>query len=189
MRSVDALLRSRRFAEAREAFDRALAISPALLTMTEARAMTFLGEGDLPGARASLKASASHVDPTALVAYLANYQDLAWVLDEPQRDAAASPDAERVRRRPRRMGHRPRAGLRPPEGRREHAAPRERGCEGLRGAPPGRARRSAASPQSRLGARLSWGGRTRRSARASERWRSSRSRRTRPAGLTSSTCW
>ena len=81
-----ALLHLRRPAEAREAFDRALAVSPSSLVLIENRAMTFLAEGDLPGARASLSASAGHVDPTALVAYLANYQDLGWVLDEPQRD-------------------------------------------------------------------------------------------------------
>ena len=48
--------------------------------------MTFLGEGDLAGARAVLKAAPKEVEPTALVAYLANYQDLVWVLDEEQRE-------------------------------------------------------------------------------------------------------
>jgi len=81
-----ALLRLRRPAESRNAYDRGLAVAPSALTLIESRAMTFLAEGDLAGARASLNASASHVDPTALVAYLATYQDLAWALDEPQRD-------------------------------------------------------------------------------------------------------
>ncbi len=81
-----ALLHLRRPAEAREAFDRGLTVSPSSLALIEGRAMTFLAEGDLAGARASLSASAGHVDPTALVAYLANYQDLGWVLDEPQQD-------------------------------------------------------------------------------------------------------
>ena len=35
--------------------------------------MTFLGEGDLAGARAVLKAAPKEVEPTALVAYVANY--------------------------------------------------------------------------------------------------------------------
>jgi tetratricopeptide (TPR) repeat protein len=48
--------------------------------------MTYLSEGDLPGARAVLQAAPKEVEPTALVAYLANYQDLVWVLDEEQRE-------------------------------------------------------------------------------------------------------
>ena len=50
----DALLRLRRYPEAREAFDRALALAPASLNLIEGKAMTFLGEGDLAGARAVL---------------------------------------------------------------------------------------------------------------------------------------
>jgi tetratricopeptide (TPR) repeat protein len=83
---AEALLWLRRHAEAREAFDRGLALAPANLTLIEDRAMTYLAEGDLPGARAVLKAVPKEVEPTALVAYLANYQDLAWVLDEEQRE-------------------------------------------------------------------------------------------------------
>jgi tetratricopeptide (TPR) repeat protein len=48
--------------------------------------MTYLGEGDLAGARAVLKAAPKEVEPTALVEYLANYQDLGWVVDEEQRE-------------------------------------------------------------------------------------------------------
>ena len=83
---ANALLRSRRFVEAREAYDRALSLSPSTLATIQSRAMTFLGEGDLSGARASLQASAAHVDSHALVSQMANYNDLGWVLDEPQRE-------------------------------------------------------------------------------------------------------
>ena len=48
--------------------------------------MTYLGEGDLAGARAVLKAAPKEVEPTALVAYLATTEDLVWVLDEEQRE-------------------------------------------------------------------------------------------------------
>jgi tetratricopeptide (TPR) repeat protein len=82
----DALLRLRRYPEAREAFDRGLALAPASLILIEWKAMTYLGEGDLAGARAVLKAAPKEVEPTALVANLANYQDLVWVLDEEQRE-------------------------------------------------------------------------------------------------------
>jgi TolB-like protein len=81
-----ALLRLRRYPEVREALDRGLAIAPANLRLIEHKAMSFLGEGDLAGARAVLKAAASAVEPTALVAYVANYNDLVWVLDEQQRE-------------------------------------------------------------------------------------------------------
>jgi TolB-like protein/Flp pilus assembly protein TadD len=82
----DALLRLRRYPEAREAFDRALTLAPANLNLIEAKAMTYLSEGDLAGARAVLEAAPKELEPTALVAYVANYYDLVWVLDEGQRD-------------------------------------------------------------------------------------------------------
>lgn len=81
-----ALVRLRRYAEAREALNRGLALAPTNLRLIENRAMTYLGEGDLAGARAMLKATPRQVEPAALVAYLANYNDLIWVLDEEQRE-------------------------------------------------------------------------------------------------------
>ncbi len=81
-----ALLRLRRYPEAREAFDRGLALAPANLTLIEQKAMTFLGEGDLAGARSVLHAVPKEVEPTAMVSYLATYFDLVWVLDEEQRE-------------------------------------------------------------------------------------------------------
>ncbi len=82
----NALVRLRRYVEARETLDRALALAPANLASIEGKAMTFLGEGDLAGARAVLAAAPKAIDPTALVAYLAAYQDLVWVLDEGQQE-------------------------------------------------------------------------------------------------------
>ena len=82
----EALLRLRRYPEAREALDRSLALAPASLYTIERKAMTYLGEGDLAGARAVLKAAPKEVEPTALVAYLATYEDLVWVLDEGERE-------------------------------------------------------------------------------------------------------
>jgi TolB-like protein len=81
-----ALLSLRRYPEAREALNRGLALAPADLTLIELKAMTFLGEGDLAGARAVLKAAPKDVEPTALVFFVANYWDLVWVLDEQQRE-------------------------------------------------------------------------------------------------------
>ena len=82
----DALLRLRRYTEAREIFDRALGLAPSNITLMELNAMTFLGQGDLAGARAVLKAAEREVEATTLVAYLATYYDLVWVLDEAQRE-------------------------------------------------------------------------------------------------------
>jgi eukaryotic-like serine/threonine-protein kinase len=81
-----ALLSLRRYPEAREALDRGLALAPANLNLIEDKAMTYLGEGDLAGARAVVKAAPKKVEPTSLVAYVATYWDLVWVLDEEQRD-------------------------------------------------------------------------------------------------------
>jgi tetratricopeptide (TPR) repeat protein len=77
------LLRLRRYPEAREAFDRALALAPANLTLIEYKVLTFLAEGDLAGARVVLKAVPKEVEPTALVAY---FGDLVWVFEEQQQE-------------------------------------------------------------------------------------------------------
>ena len=80
------LIQLRRFREGREVLDRALALAPSNLQLIERKAMSFLGEGDLAGARAVLRAVPKDIDLTALVAFFANYQDLVWVLDEGLRD-------------------------------------------------------------------------------------------------------
>jgi TolB-like protein/Flp pilus assembly protein TadD len=78
------LLLLRHYAEAREAADRGLALAPQSLGILETKAIVFLAQGDLAGARAVLKAAPQQVDPKALVAYLATYNNLTWVLDEEQ---------------------------------------------------------------------------------------------------------
>ena len=74
-----------RYREAREVLDRALALAPSNLLFVHRKAMTFLGEGNFAGARAVLKAAPGDIEPTALVTYVGNYNDLAWVLDDEQR--------------------------------------------------------------------------------------------------------
>jgi tetratricopeptide (TPR) repeat protein len=83
---TDTLVRLRRYAEARNACDRLLTLAPANLSLIEEKALTFLGEGDLAGARSALNASPKEVAPTALVAFVAVFYDLVWVLEEPQRE-------------------------------------------------------------------------------------------------------
>ena len=83
-RLTRAYLFLRRYPEARDAGERALRIAPTSLDVIETSAMVFLGQGDLPGARALLATAASRVEPTALVAFMATYWDLYWVLDPKQ---------------------------------------------------------------------------------------------------------
>jgi TolB-like protein/tetratricopeptide (TPR) repeat protein len=80
------LLRMRRYAEARAALDRALALAPTNVDTIEYKAMTFLAEGDLDGARSVLRAAPKEVEPTTLVAEVCTFYGLGWVLDEGQRD-------------------------------------------------------------------------------------------------------
>jgi TolB-like protein/tetratricopeptide (TPR) repeat protein len=82
---TDALVRMRRYPEAREAYDRGLAFQPTNLALIEIKAAAFLGQGDLASARAVVKAAPKEVEPTALVAFLATYTDLVWLLDDSQR--------------------------------------------------------------------------------------------------------
>jgi TolB-like protein/Flp pilus assembly protein TadD len=77
------LLWLRRYPEAREALDRALSLAPADPWVIANKVRTFLGEGDLTGARAILKTPG--LDPTALMSPLFTF-DLIWVMEEPQLD-------------------------------------------------------------------------------------------------------
>ncbi|MCA1582964.1 MAG: protein kinase [Acidobacteria bacterium] len=81
-----ALQRLRRYPEAREAFERGLALTPANLSLIGETAMTFLGEGNLAAARAVVHAVRKDVALTELVAYVANVNDLVWLLDQEQRE-------------------------------------------------------------------------------------------------------
>jgi TolB-like protein/tetratricopeptide (TPR) repeat protein len=79
------LMYLRRYSEAREVAGQGLRLAPSNLDLIHLKAMTFLAQGDLAGARAVLKATPPEVPPTALVAEMAYWRDTAWVLDEEQR--------------------------------------------------------------------------------------------------------
>ena len=81
-----ALFYLRRYPEAREAYDRGLALAPAKLDLIADKAATYLIVGDLAGARSVLAAATNAVEPAALVAFMAYAGDFVWVLDEPQRE-------------------------------------------------------------------------------------------------------
>ena len=76
------LLRLHRYPEALAASNRGLALAPTNLDLIEGKAMIYLAQGDLAGARAVIRQVPSGVEPTALVAALATYWDLFWVLDD-----------------------------------------------------------------------------------------------------------
>ena len=78
----DALLWARRYDEARDAADRALALAPDVSEMIENRAMVSLAQGDLAGARRVLGSVPASVDRGALAAAVAMYYDLPWAIDE-----------------------------------------------------------------------------------------------------------
>jgi hypothetical protein len=59
-------------------------VSPDNLDLIENKAMVYLAQGDLAGARRVIAEAPPSVEPTALVAFLANYWDLFWVLDDDQ---------------------------------------------------------------------------------------------------------
>jgi serine/threonine protein kinase/TolB-like protein len=74
----------RRYPQALDAADKALALDPRAPDLHQLKVMISLGQGDLSGAREAVKAAESQVEPTAFVAWMATYWDLYWVLDEKQ---------------------------------------------------------------------------------------------------------
>jgi serine/threonine-protein kinase len=78
------LVELRRYSEALESADRALALNPRDPAFYQSKAMVFLAEGDLSKARAVIKAAQREIESTALVAFMSNYWDLFWVLDDAQ---------------------------------------------------------------------------------------------------------
>ena len=80
----DLLLATRQYAEAERALQRALELAPADLGVRDELATLALAQGDLTRARNIVQGAPSEVDPTDLVATIATYQDLAWVLDDAQ---------------------------------------------------------------------------------------------------------
>jgi TolB-like protein/Flp pilus assembly protein TadD len=80
----EALLRLRRTAEARAVYERNLALAPQNLGEIENIALTYLGESNLDGARAAIAKYGKAVNADELIAYLANFYDLVWVLDAAQ---------------------------------------------------------------------------------------------------------
>src|SRR5262245_49591355 len=79
------LLWLRRYPEARQACDEALRLSNASPDVLDFKVSTFLGEGDLAGARAALRDALPGLDTARTLAHLSAFIGLFWVLDRAQR--------------------------------------------------------------------------------------------------------
>jgi eukaryotic-like serine/threonine-protein kinase len=75
------LIRLRRYPEAMAACDRSLALAPNNAPVLENKAMAYLAQGDLEGARRLIRDHSASIDPTVLAANFGNYFDLYWVLE------------------------------------------------------------------------------------------------------------
>ncbi len=84
-RLARSLLFRRHYDEALAACERGLQIDPTNLGLLESRAMIFAARGDVAGARSAARRAPPEVEPAAFVAYVANFYDLFWLLDDSQR--------------------------------------------------------------------------------------------------------
>jgi eukaryotic-like serine/threonine-protein kinase len=76
------LLWVRRYPEARAVCDEALVLASSDLRVIEQRAMVDLAQGDLTAAQRVLGATREGIDPATRAAYIAEYFDLGWALDD-----------------------------------------------------------------------------------------------------------
>jgi serine/threonine-protein kinase len=77
------LLSLRRWREARHEADRALALAPTNVGMLKTKIETYVGQGDLAGAQATLRAASREMEQAPVVAFVAN-SNIYWLLDSAQ---------------------------------------------------------------------------------------------------------
>jgi serine/threonine protein kinase/tetratricopeptide (TPR) repeat protein len=78
------LLWLRRYREARQACDDALRISSASPDVIDLKVVSYLGEGDLEGARRAIGEAPAGLDRVRLLAHVAGYLNLYWALEDEQ---------------------------------------------------------------------------------------------------------
>jgi serine/threonine protein kinase/TolB-like protein len=78
------LLWLRHYPEALRVAEQGLALAPSSVELIEQKAMVSLAQGDLGAARAVLRSTPKEVTPAELVAFVGNFWDLAWVLEDEQ---------------------------------------------------------------------------------------------------------
>jgi serine/threonine-protein kinase len=84
IRAMFTLTELRQYAEALQVAEHVRTLAPANLKVIHAVVRTHVAQGDLAGARAVVRGVPREVDPAALVAMIANWDDLYWVLDDEQ---------------------------------------------------------------------------------------------------------
>jgi eukaryotic-like serine/threonine-protein kinase len=89
---ADVRTQLRQYASADSAADRLIALAPTDPNTWWQKAMIVLARGDLDSARSVIRAGTRQIDPGALLAYFAVYNDLYWALDDAeQRQVLALP--------------------------------------------------------------------------------------------------
>ncbi len=76
----------RRYPEALQASEAALALAPGDLSISQDKAMVYLAQGDLAGAREVIRQVSPTVVMPDLVAFFGVYWDMYWVLEDPQQE-------------------------------------------------------------------------------------------------------
>ncbi len=76
----------RRYPDAIATADQAIALAPGNTGNIGIKAMVYLAQGDLPGARAVLRSAPREIAPTTLSAFFAVTWDLYWLLDQEQQN-------------------------------------------------------------------------------------------------------
>ena len=82
VRLQNALVWLRRYPEALEASEAALALAPGDLSISQDKAMVFVAQGNLEGAREVIRQVSPAVAPEELAAFFGNYWDMYWVLPD-----------------------------------------------------------------------------------------------------------
>jgi eukaryotic-like serine/threonine-protein kinase len=78
------LLWLRHYPEALRVSEQGLALAPASVELIQQKAMVYLAQGDLAAARAVLRNTPAEVARAELVAFMGNYWDLSWALEDQQ---------------------------------------------------------------------------------------------------------
>ena len=81
---VEPLLWLRRYPEALATSERGSRMAPMTLDHLQNKAMIYLAQGDLDGARQVIRDAPADIEQAALIAYFGAYYDLSWALDDAQ---------------------------------------------------------------------------------------------------------
>ena len=78
----------RRYPDALSASEAALALAPGDLSVSQDKAMVYVAQGDLAGAREVIRQVSPTVPPPTLAGFFSQYWDMYWVLEDPLQQVA-----------------------------------------------------------------------------------------------------